>query len=136
MHASTPHDPWLCTPSSWVCNTCLTRLHARPPLANAALTRKAVLDTRQRGGLSDELYGSIASDHEDGPQLVPLDADSSEGLGGTSDDAFGELVSTSLPMHSATEPAAARMYAAPVATWLSALLQPESSTQGNAAVCS
>lgn len=38
------------------------------------------------------MYGDIASDHPDGPQLVRLDADSSEGLGGTSDDAFGELV--------------------------------------------
>ena len=29
----------------------------------------------------------------DGPQLVPMDVESQGGLGGTSDDVFGELVS-------------------------------------------
>jgi len=71
------------------------QLSARPQRAAAARTRHAVRRTERRGSLSDEMYGDIASDHPDGPQLVRLDADSSEGLGGTSDDAFGELVSRS-----------------------------------------
>ena len=93
MHAPTLHTTRLSTPSSWVCNSCLARLHARPRRAAAAWTKHAVRLTRRRGSISDEMYGDTASDHPDGPQLVRLDADSSEGLGGTSDDAFGELVS-------------------------------------------
>ena len=84
-----------CPLSPWVCTSCLARLLPHPTrhrVRAAASSRTHARTVVLRGSLSDELYGSIAASHEDGPQLVPLDADSSEGLGGTSADAFGELV--------------------------------------------
>lgn len=59
-----------------------------------------------RGTIADELYGDIPSNpHEDdGPELVRLSEDDAGGLGGTSEEVFGELVSTDLRDRPPTPP--------------------------------
>ena len=56
--------------------------------------------TDSSGQGPQDLYPNINRQHlaangdYNGPQLVPLDVESSMGLGGTSEDIFGELVSS------------------------------------------
>ena len=58
--------------------------------------------TDSSGQGPQDLYPNINRQHQaangdyNGPQLVPLDVESSMGLGGTSEDIFGELVSKAL----------------------------------------
>lgn len=67
--------------------------HARCTRRGACIASAA----HQSGAGPEDLYPDITGHHAangdyEGPQLVPLDVDSANGLGGTSEDIFGELV--------------------------------------------
>lgn len=61
--------------------------------------------TDSSGQGPEDMYRDVSASHQapngdyEGPQLVPLDVESSMGLGGTSEDVFGELVGGLSPMH-------------------------------------
>lgn len=53
--------------------------------------------TSQQGSRNDDLQSlgeQVDNEFDDGAEMVRIDMDSTEGLGGTSEDAFGPLVST------------------------------------------
>lgn len=104
--ASCPHAGPTASRASAAAPVCTQRQHNAPRQQSlqrghhVRRTTGACSATDSSGQGPQDLYPNINRQHQaangdyNGPQLVPLDVESSMGLGGTSEDIFGELVSS------------------------------------------